>query len=81
MYRTVKLLEEAGLAHARQFGSGHTLYEVAGPQRAHHDHLICTQCHHIVEFESDEIEELQERVAKRLGFTITNHRHEILWPV
>src|SRR5439155_9547362 len=51
VYRTVKLLEEAGLAHARQFGSGHTLYEVAG-LRAHHDHLICTACNHIVEFES-----------------------------
>jgi Fur family ferric uptake transcriptional regulator len=77
VYRTVKLLEEAGLAHARQFGSGgHTLYEVAG-QRAHHDHLICQSCNHIVEFESDEIEALQEKVAHRLGFAITHHRHEI----
>jgi Fur family ferric uptake transcriptional regulator len=76
VYRTVKLLEEAGLAHARQFGSGHTLYEVAG-QRAHHDHLICQQCDHIIEFESDEIETIQERVARRLGFNITHHRHEI----
>jgi Fur family ferric uptake transcriptional regulator len=76
VYRTVKLLEEAGLAHARQFGSGHTLYEVAG-QRAHHDHLICQSCNHIVEFESDEIEVLQERVARKLGFAITRHRHEI----
>jgi Fur family transcriptional regulator, ferric uptake regulator len=76
VYRTVKLLEEAGLAHSRQFGSGHTLYEVAG-QRAHHDHLICQQCNHIVEFENDEIEALQERVARRFGFNITRHRHEI----
>jgi Fur family ferric uptake transcriptional regulator len=76
VYRTVKLLEEAGLAHARQFGSGHTLYELAG-ERHHHDHIICQQCNHIVEFESDEIEALQERVAKRHGFNITRHRHEI----
>jgi Fur family ferric uptake transcriptional regulator len=76
VYRTVKLLEEAGLAHSRQFGSGQTLYEVAG-QRSHHDHLICQQCHHIVEFESEEIEDAQERVAQRFGFHITNHRHEI----
>lgn len=76
VYRTVKLLEEAGLAHARQFGSGQTLYEVAG-QRAHHDHIICKQCHHIVEFESEEIEALQEKVAKRLGFNILHHRHEM----
>jgi Fur family ferric uptake transcriptional regulator len=76
VYRTVKLLEDAGLAHSRQFGSGQTLYEVAGA-RGHHDHIICQQCHHIVEFESDEIEELQEKVARRLGFQITQHRHEI----
>ena len=65
VYRTVKLLEEAGLAHARQFGSGHTLYEVAG-ERHHHDHLICQQCNHIIEFENDEIEALQEQVARRV---------------
>ena len=52
VYRTVKLLEEAGLAASRQFQSGHTLYEVA-QGRAHHDHLICQQCGYIVEFESE----------------------------
>ncbi len=76
VYRTVKLLEEAGLAHSRQFGSGQTLYEVAG-QRGHHDHIICQRCNHIVEFESDEVEAAQERAARRLGFAITDHRHEI----
>jgi Fur family ferric uptake transcriptional regulator len=77
VYRTVKLLEEAGLAHARQFGTGgHTLYELAG-QRHHHDHIICQECNHIVEFENDEIETLQERIAKKHGFSITRHRHEI----
>ena len=55
VYRTVKLLEEAGLAASRQFGSGQTLYELAG-ERAHHDHLICDSCGFITEFESDEIE-------------------------
>ncbi len=76
VYRTVKLLEEAGLAASRHFGSGQTLYEVTG-QRAHHDHLICQQCHFIVEFESEEIEEMQSRVAKRFGFNILQHRHEL----
>ncbi|HEY0710369.1 MAG TPA: transcriptional repressor [Polyangia bacterium] len=77
VYRTVKLLEEAGLAHARQFGAGgHTLYELAG-QRHHHDHIICQACNHIVEFENEEIETLQERIAKRHGFSIVQHRHEI----
>lgn len=76
VYRTVKLLEDAGLAHARQFGSGQTLYEVAG-QRAHHDHIICQQCHFIVEFENDEIERLQSDVAQSHGFHLVKHRHEL----
>jgi Fur family ferric uptake transcriptional regulator len=76
VYRTVKLLEEAGLAHARQFGGGQTLYEVAG-LRAHHDHIICQKCQHIVEFESDEIEGIQARIARKHGFTILQHRHEL----
>jgi Fur family ferric uptake transcriptional regulator len=76
VYRTVKLLEEAGLAASRQFESGHTLYEVA-QGRAHHDHLICQQCGYIVEFESDEIERLQTAVARRMGFNVLRHRHEL----
>lgn len=76
VYRTVKLLEEAGLAASRRFGSGHTLYEVAG-QRAHHDHIICRQCDFIIEFESDEIEQIQAKVARRFGFNIIEHRHEL----
>src|SRR5439155_13216512 len=51
VYRTVKLLEEAGIAAARHFGPGQTLYEVA-EGRAHHDHLICDACGFIVEFET-----------------------------
>jgi Fur family ferric uptake transcriptional regulator len=76
VYRTVKLLEEAGLAASRQFESGHTLYEVA-QGRAHHDHLICRQCGYIVEFESDEIERLQLAAARKMGFNVLSHRHEL----
>jgi Fur family ferric uptake transcriptional regulator len=76
VYRTAKLMEEAGLAASRQFGSGQTLYEVAGG-RAHHDHLICERCGYIVEFESDEIEELQSTAARQLGFNVLRHRHEL----
>jgi len=76
VYRTVKLLEEAGLVASQHFQSGQTLYEVS-EGRAHHDHLICEQCGFIVEFESDEIEQLQERTAHRMGFNVTRHRHEL----
>jgi Fur family ferric uptake transcriptional regulator len=76
VYRTVKLLEEAGIAAARHFGPGQTLYEVA-EGRAHHDHLICDACGFIIEFESDEIEQLQDSAARRMGFNVLRHRHEL----
>ena len=76
VYRTVKLLEEAGIAAARHFGPGQTLYEIA-EGRAHHDHLICDSCGFITEFESDEIEELQDGLAQKLGFNVLRHRHEL----
>ena len=76
VYRTVKLLEEAGIAAARHFGPGQTLYEVA-EGRAHHDHLICDSCGFIMEFENDEIEALQDAAARRFGFNVLRHRHEL----
>jgi len=74
VYRTVKLLEEAGLATPRHFGTGQTLYEVTGQ---HHDHIICQTCQFIVEFESRDIERMQDEVAHRFGFEITSHKHEL----
>ena len=76
VYRTVKLLEEAGIAEARHFGPGQTLYEVS-EGRAHHDHLICTRCTLIIEFEDEKIETMQEAVAKRHGFHVTHHKMEL----
>jgi Fur family transcriptional regulator, ferric uptake regulator len=75
VYRTLKLLVDSGLAMERQFGDGQARYEVAGE---HHDHLICAKCGLILEFEDDEIERLQERIAQRLGgFSVIRHRHEL----
>jgi Fur family transcriptional regulator, ferric uptake regulator len=77
VYRTMKLLEEAGIAHTRRFGNTkETLYEVASG-RSHHDHLICEQCGRIVEFVSPEVERIQDRIASRHGFTLSRHRHEL----
>ena len=77
VYRTMKLLTDAGLAATRQFGDGQTRYEVADGE-GHHDHLICAQCGLILEFENDEIEKLQEVVADRLGgFKIVRHKLEL----
>ncbi len=75
VYRTLKLLVDAALASERQFGDGQARYEVAGE---HHDHLICAKCGLILEFEDEEIERLQERIAQRLGgFAVVRHRHEL----
>ena len=77
VYRTMKLLTELGLATARQFGAdGQTRYEAAGPER-HHDHIICTRCGAIVEFENPDLEALQLRIARRHGFRLAGHRVEL----
>jgi Fur family ferric uptake transcriptional regulator len=76
VYRTLKLLEGCGIAAARQFGDGVTRYEPV-LQRAHHDHLICTVCGAIVEFESPEIERLQLDVARAHRFVVDSHRLEL----
>jgi Fur family ferric uptake transcriptional regulator len=74
VYRTLKLFVEAGIASERTFRDGVSRYEVRQP---HHDHLICTSCGEILEFENEEIERLQEQVARRRGFRLTAHRLEL----
>ncbi len=76
VYRTLKLLSECGVANERRFGDGLTRYELAD-DATHHDHLICLDCADIVEFEEPAIEELQEGVAKRYGFSLRSHKHEL----
>ena len=74
VYRTMKLLVECGLANERQFDDTVTRFEVAHSD-SHHDHLICLVCKKIVEFEDDEIERLQEALARRYGFKLVSHKH------
>jgi Fur family ferric uptake transcriptional regulator len=78
VYRTMKLLAECGLAVQRRFGDGQTRYEPATRRHGDaHDHLICTVCGAIVEFESERIAALQLRVARRHGFEIDHRRVEL----
>lgn len=76
VYRTMKLLTESGLAIARQFGDGQTRYENL-PEDGHHDHIICIKCSRIAEFSNQKIEQLQMEAAKKLGFTVVNHKLEL----
>ena len=75
IYRTLKLFCETGLAQERHFGSQTQFDNVS--HKGHHDHLICTSCGKIVEFQNCQIERLQEEVAARNGFTIKTHKLEL----
>mgnify|MGYP001594215892 CR=1 FL=1 len=76
VYRTLKLLSDAGLAAGRSFGNGFTRYEPDN-QIEHHDHLICTRCGAIIEFENNRIESLQKSVAGQYRFEVTHHVMEL----
>jgi len=72
VYRTLKLLTEAGLAREVRFGDNKTYYE-HHYNHAHHDHMICTECGKVIEFFSQDIENLQDQMADKFGFRPTHH--------
>ena len=76
VYRTLNLLKDAGLASQKNFADGKAVYEINKPD-SHHDHLICLKCQAVEEFENEEIENLQEEIAKSLGYTLVSHTHEL----
>jgi Fur family ferric uptake transcriptional regulator len=75
VYRTVKLFEEANILDKLEFGDGRARYEDA--EREHHDHLIDMNSGEVIEFVDPDIEELQERIAKKLGYELRGHRMEL----
>lgn len=76
VYRTMKLMAEAGLAHEVRFTDGRARYEHEYNHQ-HHDHLICTECNSVIEFYNPAIEELQEEIAQAHQFKIRDHSHRI----
>jgi len=77
VYRTLRLLKECGLAAERHFDDGQARYEAVEQEEQHHDHIICERCGKIVEFASQELERLQERIGRFLGFVVSRHRMEL----
>src|SRR5829696_10329846 len=77
VYRTLKLLTEAGLAREVRFGDGRTHYE-HHYKHQHHDHMICSECGKIIEFFSAELEALQDAMAAQHQFEITQHLLRII---
>jgi Fur family ferric uptake transcriptional regulator len=75
IYRTLKLFKEAGLASELLLG-GEARFEPTW-NRDHHDHFVCVSCGEITEFQSPQIERIQDEIASGLGFTIEGHRHHI----
>lgn len=75
IYRALNFFEETKFVISISFGADGKKYELN--TRAHHDHMICTECSRIIEFESDEIEKLQEAEAAKKGFFIQDHAMQI----
>ncbi len=75
VYRTVRLFEEAGIIERHDFRDGRSRYEGVGEE--HHDHLIDLKSGEVIEFVNEEIERLQEAVARKLGYKLVDHRMEL----
>ena len=75
VYRNVKLFEEVGIIERLEFGDGRARYEDA--DRDHHDHLFNLKTGEVIEFYDPEIEVLQEKIARKLGFKLKGHKMEL----
>lgn len=75
VYRTVKLFEEIGIIERHDFRDGRSRYEPVPED--HHDHLIDLKSGKVIEFTSPEIEKLQEEIARKLGYSLVDHRLEL----
>ncbi|KIM10510.1 MAG: Fur family transcriptional regulator [Sulfuricurvum sp. PC08-66] len=75
VYRTLSLLEDAQIVTSLSFGAQGKKYEL--DRQHHHDHMICTMCSKIIEFFDPEIERLQEEIAQKNRFRISDHSMQI----
>ena len=75
VYRTIKLFEANGFLERHHFGASRGRYEETA--RRHHDHLIDIESGRVIEFRNEEIERLQDRVARDLGFSLVGHKLEL----
>ena len=75
VYRTIKLFAAKGILERHDFGHSRGRYEEAS--RGHHDHLVDVDSGRVIEFSNPDIEALQVRVARELGFKLVGHRLEL----
>lgn len=77
VYRTLPLLTESGLVREMDFGKDHKFYDPNYCDHPNHNHIICKDCDRIVEFESRQIERLEDEISQKLGFTVQSQRVQI----
>ena len=77
VYRTLPLLTESGLVREMDFGKDRKVYDPNYAERPSHNHIICQDCQKIVEFESRQLESLENRISRQLGFSVRSHRLQI----
>jgi Fur family transcriptional regulator, ferric uptake regulator len=77
VYRTLPLLTESGLVREMDFGKDYKFYDPNYAEHPNHNHIICQDCAKIVEFESDKLEEIEQEITRKLGFSIKAQRLQI----
>jgi Fur family ferric uptake transcriptional regulator len=77
VYRTLPLLTESGLVCEMDFGGDYTYYDPNYADHPHHNHIICNDCHKIVEFESEKIDKIESEISQKLGFSVKSQRLQI----
>ena len=77
VYRTLPLLTESGLIREMDFGKAYKFYDPNYAEHPRHNHILCQDCEKIVEFESPQIERLENEISRRLGFALQTHRLQI----
>lgn len=71
VYRVLTQFESAGLVIRHNFDSGHSVFEI--DRGGHHDHMVCLKTGKVIEFQNEEIEALQQKIAEQHGFTLQDH--------
>jgi len=73
VYRVLTQFESAGLVYRHNFEGGQAVFELAGEEDEHHDHMVCVKTGKVVEFYDEVIEQRQKEIAKEHGFVISDH--------
>ncbi|WP_096086122.1 ferric iron uptake transcriptional regulator [Agaribacterium haliotis] len=71
VYRVLTQFEGAGLVERHNFDGGHSVFEL--DRGDHHDHMVCIESGKVIEFHSEDIEQLQHDIAGAAGYEITGH--------